>query len=363
MSATVETLKLEDVLKLEEEDYSRKIPIFNNVLPSGWARLDEALGGGFRNGLYVLTGEPKAGKSALAIYLQLMVALRLGSPIGPHGYAWPLKYCTLELSAADVFMRTLSALSYEAGCLEAFAWPDVPTIIKRSRESGVAYADTPMARAAELLREKAGNGCIDILDLSQGAESDCNYLVEDGEIVDIIYAGDIDEIINEDWPERNYRNGGPAKKTDVEAITGWWKERDDWGNWESTPIASPLTVVDYLQLLTSCRAGAGADVYRTMNSVIAYLRMVGCPVLAISEMNRTALRGTDRGGGRYGASGSSRIEYSALAALRLTLERDEGEAGRKVALHVDLSRYGAPTNSDPLLLRYMPQYNSFCPMD
>ena len=49
--------------------------------------------------------------------------------------------------------------------------------------------------------------------------------------------------------------------------------------------------------------------------------------------------------------------------FRLALRKDEGDRGRIVEFYVDLSRYGAPTGNNPILLRYLPQYNVFAPLD
>lgn len=314
-----------------------------------WPELDEHLGGGMRPGLYILTGEPKAGKSALAIYL--MVQMAIDNREGSYGDAATFPYESLELSEGHILSRILSLTSYEVEELEAFSWTDYERLLA---EDGAAEGG-PVHLAARWLD---GNLDKDVSEIDvthrPGKRIGVLGIANDGSLY---CCKDI-----EDYSNVRYR---PLHDSDIEAIG----QAVSWGDWGEevfdNPYSeeTPLVVIDYLQLVGVAELGEEADVYRRTNKVVGYLKNAECPVLAISEQNRAALRSTSKDGGRYGASGSGRIEYSALAVMRLELVRDEGEAGRVVALHVDLSRYGTPTGDSPIYLRYLPQYNVFAPLN
>ena len=112
-------------------------------LDTGWGELDEHLGGGFRDGLYTLTGEPKCGKTALAVYLQLMAAL---SRTGEYSYY------SLELPAEHITARMLSAISYEAEGLEPFSWTEYDSLRRDLRDAD-KRAGSPLVAAYRVLKE------------------------------------------------------------------------------------------------------------------------------------------------------------------------------------------------------------------
>ncbi len=314
-----------------------------------WPELDEHLGGGMRPGLYVLTGDPKAGKSALATYLTVQMAL--DNKYEVCGVAAHFAYESLELSESHVLSRALSMASYELDELEPFPWPDYERLMV---EGGVTE-DGPIGRAAKWYADNLDESVTEI-DVTHRTGKTVGLLgvVDDG----TLYF----EKERENYSNVRYR---PLHDSDIEALG----QPVSWGDWGENVWDHPYTedsalvVIDYLQLVGVAEFGEESDVYRRTNKVVDYLKRAACPILAISEQNRTALRSTAKNGGRYGASGSGRIEYAANAALRLELVRDEGEAGRVVALHVDLSRYGTPTRDSPIYLRYLPRYNVFTPLD
>lgn len=323
-------------------------------LDTGWGELDEHLGGGFRDGLYTLTGEPKCGKTALAVYLQLMAAL---SRTGEYSYY------SLELPAEHITARMLSAISYEAEGLEPFSWTEYDSLRRDLRDAD-KRAGSPLVAAYRVLKEalERNEASIEVED-PRRQPSGMLALVDNGawEACDDEYWKS--EYLDHGRPRYYNVKGLPLHESDIESLLGndpsgeTGSDAADWG------INSSLTVIDYMQLLGVAELGEDADVYRKTNKVVGYLAQAESPILAISEQNRTALRSTAKDGGRYGASGSGRIEYAANAALRLALRKDEGDRGRIVEFYVDLSRYGAPTGNNPILLRYLPQYNVFAPLD
>lgn len=313
-----------------------------------WPELDKHIGGGLRPGLYVLAGEPKSGKSALAIYLMAQMALSVTE--AEEGEPLRFAYESLELSERHVLSRFLSLVSYEVPELEAFAWPDYHCL---AAELG-ATKDSPISRAA--------SWCASNLD-SSVVEVDVRH--RSGVTVGHIFKDDCYGPVPVFGESANGRSRcKPLRDSDIEAFGTPLQIDGEECVLPGTYLADDaLVIVDYLQLVGVAELGESAEVYRRTNRVVRYLSSSHVPILAVSEQNRTALRSTAKNGARYGASGSGRIEYGANAVMRLELVRDEGEAGRVVALHVDLSRYGTPTGDSPIYLRYIPQYNVFMPLD
>ena len=323
-------------------------------LSTGWDALDEHLGGGFVEGLYTLTGEPKSGKTALALYLQLMAAL--------GGRGEEFRFFSLELSAEHLTARILSAVSHDADGIEPFTWASYRQALS-SLQDAECPERSPIVMAGDAFKEAMARSGARLF-IEEPRRVPCGTLA-------MVDDGSWDPCTDEEWKKMyldGYGNvrysdvkGLPLFESDVERLLGAFAgdtySEYDWH------VVSDLTVIDYLQLVGVAELGDGADVYRKTNRVVGYLARSPRPILAISEQNRSALRASATSGARYGASGSGRIEYAASAALRLELVRDEGEAGRVVALHVDLSRYGTPTGDSPIYLRYIPQYNVFMPLD
>lgn len=323
-------------------------------LDTGWGELDEHLGGGFRDGLYTLTGEPKCGKTALAVYLQLMAAL---SHCGAYSYY------SLELPAEHITARMLSAISCEAEGLEPFSWAEYESLRRDLCDEG-KRAGSPLVAAYKALKKalERNDASIEVEEPTRQPSGKL-ALVESGvwETCDEEYWNT--EYLDHGRPKYCDVKGLPLHENDIESLLGSDPSGETGMSAADWYINSSLTVIDYMQLLGVAELGEDADVYRKTNKVVGYLAQACSPIIAISEQNRTALRSTAKDGGRYGASGSGRIEYAANAALRLALRKDEGDRGRIVELHVDLSRYGAPTGNNPILLRYLPQDNVFAPLD
>ncbi len=104
-----------------------------------------------------------------------------------------------------------------------------------------------------------------------------------------------------------------------------------------------LVVVDSVH---SWAEGAGADAseYETLGAAILGLRSLAhtlcCPILAVSERNRDAMKG----GGLSAGAGTRKIEYGAETVIDLTRDmtrRDDGAGEVEITLKLAKNRHGA----------------------
>lgn len=273
-------------------------------VPTGLAELDELLGGGMRPGLYVLGGEPGAGKSALA----LQVAFR-ASWCGRR-----VLYASLEMGRGQCVMRLLSHLSSEecsrADGKGAFEWSEAWRLARPAREA-MREARRECGEVEALAR--LAGGADPVATAAAEFSRRCPGL--------LVAAGS------------QVREARPLRELAGDAVKA----------------GASLVVVDCLQLL-GCEGAA--DEYARVSAASAALNALGndcgVPVLAIASVNRASAK---EGPSMHGYRGSGQIEFDANAAMTLVAEDRPAPAGLKpVALHVTKNRWGALTGPGGLRL-------------
>lgn len=281
-------------------------------VPTGIPDLDAALCGGMVPGVHVLGGEPGAGKSALALEVATLAALR-----GVRAL-----YVSLEMGAAQCRARCLSLLSKDGPGLIPFCWSDVPRLGRG---------------CAKRIRDAVNSGT-DMVDVVRG-------LIGGGDPVATASA-----YMDRECPGLALADS-PALH-DVSALEALARDGASSG--------LGLLVVDYMQLLD---VDGAQDDYGRMSAASRRLSMLsrelGIPVLVLSALNRTS---TARGAEptMHGFRGSGGIEYDAESAWVLT--RDErgaarADGARPVLLHVVKQRGGPQTGGEPVALWFDGAHN------
>jgi replicative DNA helicase len=133
---------------MQEIAAGRKAP----AMPLGFAKVDEALGGGTRAGdLVVIAARPAMGKSAFAVTVARNVAEQ----------QWPVFFATLEMSTEQQVQRVVSATSNvqlnrirSPQFLQRQDWDAVLRAIEATQALPITWDDTP-ALAMPQLRAKA----------------------------------------------------------------------------------------------------------------------------------------------------------------------------------------------------------------
>ena len=218
--------------------------------PTGLAPLDALLDGGFHEGLHVLGGLTGGGKTSFALRLALSNAMEGRDVI----------YASFEQSRHELWSRLASAataLPYSA--------------LKRGTYD---QADGERIPAAYLLQQKAT----------------WSRLLEASEHLHVLEAGD-----------------ALSRKDGAYSVEGLHKLAEKRKLETGVP---PLVVIDYLQRVPA-KDLAGRDIRERVGHVAGLLqvglaREIGCPVLALSSMNRAS----------YATSGAKATPEQRLASLK-----------------------------------------------
>ena len=273
---------------LMQDSYINAVP----PVPTGIGGLDALLGGGMRPGLHTLGGEPGAGKSALALNLAVSAAL-----VGKR-----VLYASLEMRRAECVARLCSMLS-TSGAREPFRWCDWERLGMAAR-----------ARRDEAVRAGDAKGFVADLMSSDPAGSALSLLM------------------------RSCPGLAVADGRELRDLDGLLKAAG-----RGCDAGLSLLIVDYMQLID---VHGAASEYERVSSVCRALAAFGVdhgvPVLALTSLNRDALRGGEPS--KHGGRGSGNSEYDATSMWVLT--KDGGEGGpvggpRPIRLHVVKARSGA----------------------
>jgi replicative DNA helicase len=275
------------------------VPVASNVAP-----LDSVLGGGYRPGLHVLGGEPASGKSALGLFLAMMIARGGGNVL----------FCSLEMGAGTVWSRALSLCSLETGA---------PFGSSEVHELGLkAVATVPGERTPEALR--AWGGAFNATDPVARAAT----------VAQERYGG---LVISEEPTAHEVRG--------LVDLLG-----------RAAGAGADLAVIDYLQYVD---VDGVADEYARVSQVSKALNRAAValemPVLALAAVARAA---NGKPPTMHGFKGTGDIEYHALSACVLTVPPENPNGARE--LHVVKNRYGRVTDSEaPIRLSFDGAHNSF----
>jgi len=253
-----------DMLEKVEKNKSRE------PMLSGFKKLDECLGGGLYEGLYILGAVPSLGKTTMALQIADQAAAAGNDVI----------YFTTEMSADTLIARSLSRISYKES-------KGRTGLTSRDMLNGYKVEYT-----AGLRTKRDFNAC------------------ERDHLSDAMYK------YNEYSPRIYYIEG--AEKLSTEEIK---KALGDHIRLEGT---RPLVVVDYLQMLTPTDPRLSEK--QSMDAAVKALKILsrgeGVPVLVISSFNRGAYGG-DAKMSAYKESGG--IEYGADVLLALQPEGTNGQ--------------------------------------
>lgn len=250
-------------------DLSRK-----PAIPTGFASLDAALGGGLQQGLYILGAVSSLGKTTMA--------LQIADHIAQSGAA-PVLYYTLEMTQNQLISRSLSRMTFlralaQSGDLrqtQSLAWTS--QAILKGWEHGGDPARVELLR--ECLRSYAGWAS--------------NITFVDASLT-----------------------GGQPSASQIDADIAYFVK---------THGVAPVVFVDYLQILSSDgerwdeRKATKESVKALKNAAMAY----DTPIFLISSFNRSAY---DAPVTQSAFKESGDIEYSADALLGLQF-RGVGESG------------------------------------
>ncbi len=264
--------RLIDLLEKVEKNKGRE-PVL-----SGFKKLDESLGGGLYEGLYILGAVPSLGKTTMALQIVDQVAAAGHDVI----------YFTTEMSADTLIARSLSRISYKESAGRN-------GLTSRDILNGYRVEYT----AGERTKRDFNAGEVDIL-------SDSMYKY------------------NEYSPRIYYIEG--VERLSTKEIRETLKEHI---RLEGT---KPLVVVDYLQMLTPTDPKLSEK--QSMDAAVKALKILsrdeGLPVLVISSFNRSSYGG-DAKMSAYKESGG--IEYGADVLLAL---QPEGASGQEEGTEKDI---------------------------
>lgn len=275
-------------------------PPVRTCIPS----LDDSLSGGFRPGLHVMGAPPGAGKTAIALYMSLLMAMD----------GTPTVYYSMEVPGDDCRARLDSLLSKELD-LKEFRWADRTAL-------GSRYGEMESVGRYDSSQDRIYMADIELVRLC-------------GNTLKIIDA----------TPDM-----GCSNLPEIEQQIAW-----------AGSAGVKVFFIDYLQCIDSDDC---ADPTVRMGPVARELnqagRKHGMAVIALSAVSRTA--GKDMRTGKPIGSDifrdSSWIEYTAQTASALI--RTDGEDGKpqpKVTLQIVKNRFG-PVGDD-IEFGYDGAHNSF----
>jgi len=245
---------------------------------SGFPLLDQCLGGGIYEGLYILGAVPSLGKTTLALQIVDQVAEAGNDVI----------YFTTEMSADTLIARSLSRISYK---------------LQGGGRAGLTSRDILNGYKVEYVTGKDG----------ETVRTRREYSPNEQDILsDTMYK------YNEHSPRIYYIEGVEELTTEKIKTT-----LEDHIRLEGT---RPLVVVDYLQMLApkDPRLSEKQSMDAAVKALKILSRDAGVPVLVISSFNRPAY-GKDASMSAYKESGG--IEYGADVLLALQPEGTSGNEG------------------------------------
>ena len=292
---------------------------------TGYAGMDSAMGGGMRPGMHLLGAAPGTGKSALALNMSMLAAMR-GTCV---------LYMTFEMSASDCKYRCMSCLSATDPDLTPFRWCDVETMGIALRRRYLAWLhDTQM-------------------DVPWSERDQCRDLFLSGVASGAAGIG-TDPVVS---ASRRYEQvlGGLA------ICDG--SERRELSRIEEAATAAAdrgmgLLVIDHLQLVTVAGSTDGYERVSEVSTRINSLGLrLGIPILALSQMNRETNK-SGRAGDMFGFRGSGSLEADAVSAMTLTKPDDCSWVGhsKPLDLRVVKSRFGT-VSDEPIRLLFDGAHN------
>lgn len=295
-----------------EGEYSKaKAPI-----PTYLPGLDPILSGGLVPGIHVIGGEPGAGKSALALYVSLHMALK----------GLRIAYVSLEMGRMQCMYRMLSCYSMRVPELVPFRWTDA---------AGFAIADNRAVMDAH----KAGG---DPLEVARDRRANNPVIAAYERLTGRLRAC-----------------GGGVQVVDDRrfgSVLGFPSFAKELAGDECSAI-----VIDYLQQMGD--EGDPSDEYTRVSAASKALSAAAhdydIPVIVLAALNRSAVT---QGGEptMHGFRGSSGIEYDAETAIVLANGgEDRASQDREVLLHVVKNRHGRQTGGCPLRLAFDGGFNQF----
>lgn len=381
-----------------------------NVTPrfkTGIKTLDEALGGGLYEGVHILMAPPSTGKTAIALFICLMILIEYGSE-------WHVDdqvlYWGLDVSESDVWARLTSCVSLLKGKelgIEPFAFSAVPSDelmrLNQLRGDVERYRKNPADHEREL-RE-----CLEaVKEIMGGTVGD--YLKATNEVEKIMHGSfdnagfkfmrpndrtrnDLDKIFsgfNRQWyfdrgliekledylelkPLEDGRGDEDWEKTNdllLDDITPFSKLVDE-GLIGRIPAGDEvelllsylnteqvrLCVVDYLQLLEITPENGKGDKQQRDKRILKLLSDVAAekkiPIVLISDMSKAGALSNNPD--MMNASGSSTLQYKAETITEMRTKK-KGQGENTVELHIEKNKRGKPCT---VKLKYAPAYNCF----
>ena len=294
-------------------------------ITTGYAGIDAAMGGGMRPGMHLLGAAPGTGKSALALNMAMLAAMR-GTCV---------MYMTFEMSASDCKYRCMSCLSATDPGLTPFRWSDV-------EEMGIGLK----ARYLDWLRDTQ-------MDAPWSERDRCRDLFLAGVASGAAGIG-TDPVVA---ASRRYEDalGGLAICDGAS-----YRELDRIE--ELATVAADagmgLMVIDHLQLVSVAGATDGYERVSEVSTRINSLGLrLGVPVLALSQMNRETNK-AGKASDMFGFRGSGSLEADAVSAMTLTRPDDCSWVGhsRPLDLRVVKSRFGT-VSDEPIRLLFDGAHN------
>lgn len=261
-------------------------------IPSGYGEIDRHLCGGFRPGVYTILGRPGEGKSALAIAMMERIASR----------GEPAAIVSLEMPAADAWLRCASAHSVQNKEVPQFAWSAAGSHSDASVRFGGKHLSTgedPIITAGRVMSR---------MPLFITAPEEPN--------IDVV----LDRLVR----------------------------ANDKG--------ARIAVLDYLQLIDV----PGIDreyerVSAATRAVVNLAKSLKMAIIVIAAMNREGLTGS---ASMHSAAGSSLIEYASTCVMTYVRDKDaQGDEGtRTMNLNIEKNRSGMVT-LEPIRMTYWPAFN------
>lgn len=301
--------------------------IDEEVISTGITSLDEALGGGLKNGLFVIGANPGMGKTSLMLHIAINLALREKHTL----------FFSLDMSDIQSTIRLLSNTSYRFEDLESMSINDLST--PKKIFNGDKLNDNVSKIYEKFCRI---NNYINVLSIHEDVLGKVDNSVT--------YVESVEKAI------KNYR--------------------------KHLENQTPIVVIDFLQLLQNQPTSSYRDEYDgeitlksydrrlEMDKVIEQLKKLSSvyklPIIVITSTNRssyTKSNSYDNSDYDIGFSKESgNIEYIADVLIRLTSKDDAptvfgGPEQKVINLNIVKSRFGLAQKTIPLT--FIPEYAFF----
>ncbi len=307
-------------------------------LKTGFAELDEVLGGGLNNNLIVLGGVPGLGKSTFV--------LQLAEQVVEENPGTPVLYFSLEMPAESLTAKVIS------------------------RHSFMKTAPKTRLKVDDMLNPEKARG------LPSSVKGKLNTIIEN--LAESEERGKNFCIIDRNFLKRKYGKSVPFSAGAIAKVVSDFIEQqksDEDKPDQQPPCCRPLVVVDYLQILEPEPSEkpkdttAGTEKKKIDDSLTQFLELIDekkIPLILISSLNRSSYNRPIQMDSFKETGG---IEYSAEVLLGLQLvacRKKEGEWSlneeqKKIPRNVEITvlkqRYGG--SGDLIPFQFYPGYSCF----